>query len=101
MKTLTLALAAAFAMPALVVGQEAKKEEEEVIDIEKRKASIPIIEDHIKDREERMTEIANDIMSAWSSGPWRRTRGNTGLTALRRSGVGATGQETKGSRIPA
>lgn len=63
MKTPTIVLAAVLGLPALVLGQAEKKTEGEEIDLDQRKASIPIIEQHIADREERMTEIANDIIT--------------------------------------
>ena len=56
MKTFTILLAISFASLTRIAAQEEK------IDIEARMDSIPIMEDHIEDREAQMTEIANDIV---------------------------------------
>lgn len=60
MRIVTIAIAAACLAPLSGWSQEEQKPE---INIEERKASIAIIEDHISDRKERMTEIANEIIT--------------------------------------
>ncbi|NIP95349.1 MAG: hypothetical protein GWO24_18655, partial [Akkermansiaceae bacterium] len=61
MKLLYPTLAVSVLSVGMSLAQEEKEEKE--IDLEARKASIPIIEGHIEDRQERMAEIANDIMA--------------------------------------
>ncbi len=59
MNALRLALAATMMGAGFSPAQEAK---EEKIDLAARQATIPVLEEHIKEREERLAETAADIM---------------------------------------